>query len=75
MTEKTGAAQPMSIGAIMGELFRPECHETIHSFDPVLLGKDVEKGYLLARWGIGGEHLRTTWPTANAGGHPKETRR
>jgi hypothetical protein len=61
--------------AIMGELFGPECHETIRNFDLVLVGKDVEAGYLLARWGVGGELLRTPRPTANAGGKPKEAQR
>lgn len=75
VTEKIRAAQLMSIGAIMGELFRPERHETIRNFGPLLVGRDVETGYLLARWGRGGELLRAALPAANAAGKPKETHR
>jgi hypothetical protein len=75
VTEKIEAAKRMSIGAIMGELFRPERHETIRNFGLMFVGRDVETGYLLARWDRGGELLRAPRPAANAAGKPKETQR
>jgi hypothetical protein len=62
VTEKIRAAQLMSIGAMMGELFRPERHETIRNFDPLLVGR-------------GGELPRAALTAANAAGKPKETHR
>jgi hypothetical protein len=70
VTEKIGAAQLMSIGVAQGA----KCEGAIMC-EVLLVGKDVEAGYLLARWGIGGGLLRTPRPTANAGGKPKEIKR
>jgi hypothetical protein len=41
----------------------------------LLVGKDTEMSYLLARRDIGGGLLRKPRPAANAGGKPKETQR